>query len=388
MRTVDYVVYRYLTQNDFYNINKPRGAQRGGGGQTYIDFSTRSVSVEDWRLLFQGAEQSAEVAGTDGPVWTARVRGIGLPDGGAEQTFKAYQRRAANVIVSNQVLYQNRLQSWRPENGFPRAADPYDRRQRPDGLAVYLVRTHEGELWAGWFMNAYGQPLPIADPGARDPLMAMLVNPDPVRGGSDGFLDVRGRGVSIDERSQTSPFRSAGTADLPPVAEPDAARPADDDVPTLVPTPAGAAEQAFADAYLSQDESPVIQEEQREYFARVRRRNERAVRALKDLYGETSQIVGDDYNFVKRNGHRYVEAHHLEPLGEGGSDDPRNMVVVSALAHRMLHYADVQPIDLAGIEVGADGWSALQISVNGEPMTIRWHPLHANLVRANEDPAA
>ena len=103
-------------------------------------------------------------------------------------------------------------------------------------------------------------------------------------------------------------------------------------------------------------------------------RNRKAVREMKRLY-KTCQITGDDFVFSKVDGKPYLEVHHLIPLGEGGSDDPANLVVISAHIHRMLHYAVVEGIDLSTIVEGKLGFT-----INDEAFTITWLPDHAKVI--------
>ena len=103
-------------------------------------------------------------------------------------------------------------------------------------------------------------------------------------------------------------------------------------------------------------------------------RNRKAVREMKRLY-KTCQITGDDFVFSKVDGEPYLEVHHLVPLGEGGSDDPTNLVVISAHIHRMLHYAEVEGIDLSKIVEGK-----LDFTINGKAFTITWLPDHAKVI--------
>jgi 5-methylcytosine-specific restriction protein A len=107
----------------------------------------------------------------------------------------------------------------------------------------------------------------------------------------------------------------------------------------------------------------------------VMRRNSRIVPKLKDLYKGKCQISGTKYAFRKKNGAYYVEAHHLLPLGLGGADSPRNIIVVSPLIHRMLHHAKVSKFDLQRIEN-----NILPIYINDRRYTIKWHPEHASVV--------
>ena len=59
----------------------------------------------------------------------------------------------------------------------------------------------------------------------------------------------------------------------------------------------------------------------------------------------------------------------------GGSDDPANLVVISAHIHRMLHYAVVEGIDLSKIDD-----DKLDFTINGETFTMTWRPEHAKVI--------
>ena len=142
-------------------------------------------------------------------------------------------------------------------------------------------------------------------------------------------------------------------------------------------------EEDIEDELELQDTSPRLQElinnnTQPEFVNRVmriRQRNNRLVRNLKNLYGGRCQITGEQFTFVKRNGEFYSEVHHLIPLGENGSDDYANAIVVSPLIHKMLHYAEVSEINLNNILN-----SQLSITINGVVHTITWHPDHVTTV--------
>ena len=45
MRVVRAIVFRYLTDADFFNMYKPTGTEIGGGGQLYIDELNRFAVV-------------------------------------------------------------------------------------------------------------------------------------------------------------------------------------------------------------------------------------------------------------------------------------------------------------------------------------------------------
>jgi len=118
--------------------------------------------------------------------------------------------------------------------------------------------------------------------------------------------------------------------------------------------------------------------------AKVRKRNTKAAAALKKLYKHTCQITGTEFLFKKRDGTYYVEVHHLIPLGAGGADDPRNMVVLSPQLHKMLHHARVGAVDLSTMTEGSDRRWFLDVVINDKTYRIHWLPAHAKLIQKFE----
>jgi 5-methylcytosine-specific restriction enzyme A len=367
MRTAHTVIYRYLSNADFFNIYKPAGAEVGGGGQTYIDFLTRFIPIDDWRAFFQGIAAVIEDAGAQGPRWTVPINNIGIPARQRMQQVVIYQRRPASVCVSSQRLQgrgANRVIAWNPQFGFPEPVDPNNRFELPPGLAIYFVRTYEGEIWAGWFQ----QPVIYRDPLAGDLLRQMLADDEP---GSVGILRFRQGQLSFDEEDPVRPFFTIAREGQPGRNE-DRVR---------EPEPRyDRSEELLLRSLFQEDENIPENPERREYVVAVRRRNSAAVRALKQLYRHECQVTGTRWIFRKRDGVNYTEAHHLIPLGEGGADDPRNIIIVSPLLHRMLHHANVPPFQLADIEQQPDGTGTLEITINDQRHTIRWHREHARAV--------
>ena len=80
MKKVKYVIFRYLTSADFFNIYKPSGTEEGGGGQSYIDFPVESISMNEWGKFFDGAASVFCDTGEKGPSWTFPINSIGLLD--------------------------------------------------------------------------------------------------------------------------------------------------------------------------------------------------------------------------------------------------------------------------------------------------------------------
>ncbi len=103
MQKVRSLVFRKLTDADFFNINKPAGTEHGGGGQSYIDFTTSSVTISNWRDFFKGVR---ETKGTNGPWWKFDVRSLGTTKG--KQRVTIAQRRAASVILDHRSFVVHR----------------------------------------------------------------------------------------------------------------------------------------------------------------------------------------------------------------------------------------------------------------------------------------
>ena len=403
MKRVKYIAYRYLTPAEFFNMYKPRGTEPGGGGQKYVDFPKSAVRITQWRNFFSGVIDLRGEQRTQGPSWTIPIYSIGITPTDSPQTVTVFQRRSASVCIAAQHIHArrgNRILSWHPDNSFPEPQDPRDRHQLPRGLAVYLHRTYENEVWAGWFRNDSGFPSPYADTAAED-----LLQPTMLRGnqaGKVGFLTFNDGELWLNETNQQSPFTAArepstgGMRVAEPKREPYVVTPQEEEEPadtgTRVSRPSRASrwrqrsdDEIIADLFDEDEETETaLEDDEHRAKVSVRRRNERAVRYLKELY-QQCQITGTDYIFRKNNGEFYTEAHHLIPLGAGGADDPRNIIIVGPLVHRMLHYATVSRIDLSEIQQHEDGTATLAIQINGEDYTIRWHPGHADKVLEQQE---
>jgi 5-methylcytosine-specific restriction protein A len=76
-------------------------------------------------------------------------------------------------------------------------------------------------------------------------------------------------------------------------------------------------------------------------------RNRRLVEELKKLYG-TSQVEGDSLpeGLPAERILEALEVHHIKALGEGGPDEKKNMIVVSATLHALIHADTNCRIDL------------------------------------------
>ncbi|MDA1277084.1 MAG: HNH endonuclease signature motif containing protein [Verrucomicrobia bacterium] len=77
-------------------------------------------------------------------------------------------------------------------------------------------------------------------------------------------------------------------------------------------------------------------------------RNRRLVDELKRLYGE-SQIEGDSLpeGLPSERILEALEVHHIKALAQGGPDEKKNMIVLSATLHALIHADPDCRIDLA-----------------------------------------
>jgi 5-methylcytosine-specific restriction protein A len=327
-----------MTYADFRHINKVGGEEDGGGGQSYIDFPIADIPLQKW-LDFLGFNTGVG-AGTR-PQWDFTINSLGVD---APITLRIYQRRAASVSIAAQKIHStrsNRVPAWHPNNHFPANYNP-----ARENLVVYIVKTTDGEYWAGWFLQ---DQVPANWIGNAS-LGRMFTDE------SAGYIKFRRR-VFIDTttRNWSFHFNAATIAnDIPTEGDVETEFELEDTSPRL---------QQLID---TQAQPEIVNR-----VMRIRQRNSRLVRNLKNLYGGRCQISGEQFTFVKRNGEFYSEVHHLIPLGENGSDSYANAIVVSPLIHRMLHQADVSEIDLNNIVNGQ-----LPITINGVAYTITWHPDH------------
>ena len=372
MASAKHIIFRNLTDADFFNINKPPGSESRGGGQSYIDFPVKAIPISDWNRFFENILNVDKIEVSHGPCWEFPIHSIGLNDNSVTQDIKIYQRREKSVSITSQKLYSsrsNRVRSWHPDNGFPNPIDNTIRNQCPDGLMVYLVSTYEGEVWAGWYLNDGMTPPPILGDIANTPF-ADMISPLVATNGHSQIITFEPDQVTLDTKNIEFPFILNNYVSLISESKIDV------DAESLETEEVQEAEKLFASDFLPSagDEVKI-----REHVIKTKQRNTRIVRKLKALYNHRCQITGTDFIFAKKNGENYTEAHHLIPLGEDGSDTPQNLLILSPLVHKMLHHADVSEIDLAKMVYAEDGSALLEITINGKPYIISWHPKHAEL---------
>ena len=98
-------------------------------------------------------------------------------------------------------------------------------------------------------------------------------------------------------------------------------------------------EPAYLD--LIEDDCNLANEREELVIQRIKR-NQQIVAKLKDKYNNCCQIDGCNFTFKKQNGEYYSEAHHLELLSQGGSQEESNVVILCPNHHRMFHYAKIE----------------------------------------------
>jgi 5-methylcytosine-specific restriction enzyme A len=347
-KRVKAIVFRRLTFADFSHINKSGSAYDKGGGQSYIDFPTKNVSLADWSFLLGEATGMAK----DRPFWEVNMNSLGLD---ASILLKIYNRRSASVCITAQKLdssKSNRVPAWHPKYGFPRT--DYDANNL--NLVIYIVKTYDDDLWAGWFLK-------------KDKPKNWFINAQLERlfeDDSAGFIKIKGKLFIDTDNSEWAFYRNPNDIKHQKLDEKDIEEDAlyediSEKLGVLMPT--------------KPEEIKFV-----ERVLKIRKRNTQIVKQLKQLYGNKCQLTGEAFTFEKKNGDLYSEVHHLIPLGEAGSDNYANMVVISPLIHRMLHYATVSPIDLSQIKN-----NELPITINGKGFTITWHREHSKIIEQTLD---
>lgn len=344
MSYIRQIISKTLTSTDFARINSDGYA--GGGGQAYIDFSTTLISPAQWDGFFAGIAQKSQR--THGSAWTFSVHSLGASFS-IQHGQTIYQRRPASISIGSQKLPANsksgmRLNAWNPSiSGFPDSGGVIAHADDVppgllDGLKVFLIRTSDDQIWAGWTRLGL-------DDVADNELRQLLT--------SQGGLFIPQHEWQFTDEHPQWPFLSSGGEQL--ILE---------SLQVEAPDPLW-------------DETDVLTNPEPDIaysIQAVRKRNQAAARSVRKLY-DSCQVSGLDYAFITKKGKPYLEVHHLVPLGLGGADAPHNMIVVSAHIHKMLHHAHISQIDLTKITE-----NKLTFMINGEAHLIKWHPLHTQTI--------
>ncbi len=364
MKTATQVIFRHITSADFFNIYKPPQATSGGGGQSYIDFPMRAVPAKAWRTFFGRRQPKGTKTG---PMWEAEFHSLGLGD---SQLVQIGQRRRQSFNIRLQKTSSNRgnrVYAWDPTfSDFPKPANPA-RHYAVKNLVIYLVKTAEGELWAGWFRAKSPKRSWKCDPR----LTEMFEEP---REGAAGSI-LLNPPIAMNENDSEWPFRRTTRGTGRRTARARLRKQKRLDASQLRREEHD--ENALLEELFTEDKSSLTERSPRRarVARQVLRRNARIVRKLKELYQGKCQISGTRWTFKKADGQYYSEAHHLVHLGKGGADLPQNIIIVSPLIHRMLHHAVLSEIRLQEIKD-----NRLKIRIGRRRYVIKWHPRHASVV--------
>ncbi len=82
--------------------------------------------------------------------------------------------------------------------------------------------------------------------------------------------------------------------------------------------------------------------EKKEYFIETYARNRGWVKEAKEKLGLHCLYPQCHNSFIKNDGTRYIEVHHIIPLHAGGVDGIWNLSVVCAHHHKMAHFAKIK----------------------------------------------
>lgn len=351
-------IIRFLTNSDFFNIYKPAGTEDLGGGQSYIDFPIRVVSIENWNEFFDGvtgvSSTTKEMSDFTQINWSVPIISDGDSTDSA-QTVKIYRRRKASICIASQKITSsdhNRIRAWLPQNGFPEPSNPEKRQECPDSLCIILYRTGN-TIRAGWRLPATGVGSNLN--GLTDlasSIDEIYHNSVEDTGSDSGFATyLQIEDISFDNSVQATNQESNDQIDDFFLNE--------DSILNI---------DELAD---EEDHSDIKQDR----IVKYRKRNQKIVTKLKELYNGECQVSGTEHTFRLCNGQYYSEAHHLVPLGEGGSDNAANVVIISPTIHRMLH--SIKPV-VVDFSLFHD--NQLPITVGGKTIIIYYNEKHAELV--------
>jgi predicted HNH restriction endonuclease len=80
--------------------------------------------------------------------------------------------------------------------------------------------------------------------------------------------------------------------------------------------------------------------EKREYLVETYVRSVAWARQAKETLGDLCLYNNCNNTFIREDGTRYIEVHHIIPLCRGGEDGLWNLSVLCAHHHRMAHYSN------------------------------------------------
>ena len=82
--------------------------------------------------------------------------------------------------------------------------------------------------------------------------------------------------------------------------------------------------------------------ERREYLVETYVRTVKWARRARDVFGEYCLLDGCRNTFLRNDGTRYIEVHHIVPLYRHGENALHNLSTLCAHHHKMAHFADTR----------------------------------------------
>lgn len=81
--------------------------------------------------------------------------------------------------------------------------------------------------------------------------------------------------------------------------------------------------------------------EKKEYLVEIYVRNVTWAKQAKEILGDLCLCNNCKNTFIRDDGTRYIEVHHIIPLCSGGEDGLWNLSVLCAHHHKMAHFSDI-----------------------------------------------
>lgn len=119
------------------------------------------------------------------------------------------------------------------------------------------------------------------------------------------------------------------------------------------------------------DLSDKILPEKKRTIVTLFKRNAKIARKLKILYQGKCQIC--NFTFEKENGENYSETHHIVSLGEQGSEEIKNIIILCANCHRQIHYDKAIWKDF--------GKNIRYVEINSQLKEVKYKPVHFKAIK-------